>query len=294
MFRVTCLVLSVFLAFSVSSFSYAQQEHGWPTLGLTAGGYSMGSSSGLGGQALYGVKLGYEINGNNIAERLGIEAVYQRINGEEKSNSRDVDITIARLDLLYLFSPLKKVKKFTPFLTVGGGGFFVDGEGLSRRDPLIAYGVGGRFLLTPALDLRADLRQNLVFSDDVRSDYEYTLGLNYRFGVANKPKSKLESTDSDRDGVLDSKDKCADTPVGLKVDMKGCPVNAPDADDDGVPDYLDVCPETPEGLSVDSAGCYFDDDGDGVPNERDRCPANPPGFQVDENGCTKLIRRSEG
>jgi outer membrane protein OmpA-like peptidoglycan-associated protein len=34
-------------------------------------------------------------------------------------------------------------------------------------------------------------------------------------------------------------DKCPDSPKGVKVDEKGCPV---DSDGDGVPDYLDKCP----------------------------------------------------
>jgi OOP family OmpA-OmpF porin len=49
----------------------------------------------------------------------------------------------------------------------------------------------------------------------------------------------LLEPDSDGDGVGDSKDKCPNTPKGVKVDAVGCPF---DADGDGVPDYLDRCP----------------------------------------------------
>jgi len=59
--------------------------------------------------------------------------------------------------------------------------------------------------------------------------------------------------DSDNDGVLDNIDKCPDTPAGVKVDTKGCPI---DTDRDGVPDYLDKCPETPAGMPVDKEGCH--------------------------------------
>jgi len=58
--------------------------------------------------------------------------------------------------------------------------------------------------------------------------------------------------DSDGDGVIDSKDKCPNTPRGVKVDMSGCPL---DSDKDGVPDYKDKCPGTPQGVKVDSKGC---------------------------------------
>ena len=72
----------------------------------------------------------------------------------------------------------------------------------------------------------------------------------------------LLERDSDGDGVGDSKDKCPNTPKGVKVDSVGCPI---DSDGDGVPDYLDKCPDTPKGMPVDAAGCppvvegiYFD------------------------------------
>ncbi len=58
--------------------------------------------------------------------------------------------------------------------------------------------------------------------------------------------------DSDRDGVYDDRDRCANTPIGIGVDVDGCPV---DGDGDGVYDYLDKCPETMRGLTVDAQGC---------------------------------------
>jgi OmpA-OmpF porin, OOP family len=73
--------------------------------------------------------------------------------------------------------------------------------------------------------------------------------------------------DSDNDGVFDNYDyrydlhfitpqyydKCpTSTPIGVKVDKYGCPL---DTDKDGVPDYLDKCPGTPAGVKVDQDGC---------------------------------------
>lgn len=59
--------------------------------------------------------------------------------------------------------------------------------------------------------------------------------------------------DSDGDGVPDNKDKCPNTPRGVKVDVFGCPL---DADRDGVANYLDQCPNTPLGATVDARGCW--------------------------------------
>ena len=62
----------------------------------------------------------------------------------------------------------------------------------------------------------------------------------------------LTAADSDRDGVPDDRDKCPDTPRGVKVDSMGCPI---DTDGDGVPDYQDACPGTPAGAKIDANGC---------------------------------------
>jgi len=88
--------------------------------------------------------------------------------------------------------------------------------------------------------------------------------------------------DSDRDGVPDSLDACPNTPLGAKVDARGCPI---DSDHDGVPDGIDKCPDTPAGAVVDANGCSVDSDHDGVPDGLDKCPDTPAGATVDGNGC---------
>jgi OOP family OmpA-OmpF porin len=88
--------------------------------------------------------------------------------------------------------------------------------------------------------------------------------------------------DSDGDGIIDSLDQCPDTPKGVMVDAKGCPL---DTDGDGVYDYLDQCPNTPRGVKVDTKGCPLDTDGDGVYDYLDQCPDTPQGVKVDTKGC---------
>jgi outer membrane protein OmpA-like peptidoglycan-associated protein len=138
--------------------------------------------------------------------------------------------------------------------------------------------------------------------------------LQFTAGVrANIGKAK----DTDGDGVSDKKDKCPDTPAGVKVDLNGCPVDTdgdgvadyldkcpdvkglaslqgcPDADNDGVADNDDKCPNTPAGVKVDASGCPLDADGDKVPDYLDKCPNTPAGVQVDANGCP-LDRDGDG
>ena len=77
-------------------------------------------------------------------------------------------------------------------------------------------------------------------------------------------------------------DQCPDTPRGVSVDSRGCPV---DSDGDGVTDDVDQCPDTPRGAPVDGNGCELDSDGDGVRDSQDECPDTAAGAQVDIRGC---------
>lgn len=78
--------------------------------------------------------------------------------------------------------------------------------------------------------------------------------------------------DSDKDGVTDDLDECADTPSGAAVDEAGCPVVtepeeeevSTDTDGDGVLDEDDECANTPDGTEVDSTGCPVTDDDSAV------------------------------
>jgi len=94
--------------------------------------------------------------------------------------------------------------------------------------------------------------------------------------------------DADGDGVADINDKCPDTPKGVKVDAKGCPL---DQDKDGITDAMDKCPDTPAGVTVDKNGCPVDTDGDGVADYLDNCPsvAGPK----ENKGCPVIEKVTE-
>jgi len=267
----------------------AQERHGWPSLTLAGGGYSFSGSSDLNAASLYGVTLGYEINGTSLRNRFGIEAVYRQMETEEKDNDIDIDVSLLRLDCLYLFDPLEKAKNLTPFLTIGVGGRFIDRDSDSDSDFLVAYGFGAKLPLSTALALRADVRHIQVFDDERQDDFECLLGFQYSFGKARQVEEKSKArVDSDGDGVFDGRDKCPNTPMGLNVNQIGCPINPPDMDKDGIPDYLDKCPDSGSVDSVDKNGCLVDSDNDGVPDKFDKCPNNPPGFDVNVDGCMEI------
>lgn len=78
-------------------------------------------------------------------------------------------------------------------------------------------------------------------------------------------------------------------PLVSAVPVTAAPAPEPekvmDSDGDGVPDNLDECPNTPEGVRVNARGCPIDSDADGVPDYLDECPGTAAGVQVDERGC---------
>jgi OOP family OmpA-OmpF porin len=133
--------------------------------------------------------------------------------------------------------------------------------------------------MTDHIHLRGDVRHVLPF-DENHNNLSAVLGLTFDWGE----KEKQPLKDSDKDGVFDHKDQCPDTPIGVRVDRWGCPI---DKDRDGVPDYEDKCPNTPPNTKVDKTGCSVvrDSDGDGIKDSKDKCPDTPKGTKVDRYGC---------
>lgn len=69
------------------------------------------------------------------------------------------------------------------------------------------------------------------------------------------------------------------------LESKSLKENIQDQDKDGVEDAKDKCPNTPEGIKVNKKGCELDSDGDGIFDSKDSCPNTKIGFIVDEKGC---------
>ncbi|MBX2930426.1 MAG: OmpA family protein [Chitinophagaceae bacterium] len=84
------------------------------------------------------------------------------------------------------------------------------------------------------------------------------------------PPKKVEPVDTDKDGIVDSLDKCPTVPGIAKYD--GCPI--PDTDNDGINDEEDKCPTVPGVAKYH--GCPIPDtDKDGINDEEDKCPTVP-------------------
>ena len=151
-------------------------------------------------------------------------------------------------------------------------------------------GLGGRVGLTPLLMVRGEVaiypnkgKRTVPLSDPPDTEpvsftnYGLNVGLSLMLGSKPIP-------DSDGDGILNNRDRCAGTPAGAQVDGRGCPA---DSDGDGVANGVDRCQNTAVGALVDAAGCTQDSDDDNIADGIDKCPDTEAGVLVDASGCPK-------
>jgi outer membrane protein OmpA-like peptidoglycan-associated protein len=212
----------------------------------------------------------------------GIALEGQATWGPSKADSlpRQPDnFTMYGLDLRWSLRPADA--RAVPFLLFGAG--YGKSHTSGHRPDVLERGAAtvGVGLLQNVLNERAYLRfeaRDIMFRDRDQQGFSnhvaVTAGLQWSFLGKEK--------DQDLDHVRDWLDQCPNTPIGAKVDAKGCPI---DTDGDGVFDGIDQCVSTPRGCKVDAKGCPIDTDGDGVCDGLDRCPGTPKGAIVDAEGC---------
>ena len=224
-----------------------------------------------------GATLGWRLQSWLVMEGQGFIATSKADSFPEQ----DLSFFSYGLDLRLNMRPGEN--RVVPFLLVG----FANGtssttgtppEDLSRGAPSLGLGT----LLNlghQRMYLRLQVRDTWFRergSKEFSQHFGATAGLHWVLG--GKPK------DTDLDGIREWLDECAQTPIGAKVDAKGCPV---DSDGDAVWDGLDQCEGTPRGCTVDKHGCPGDGDGDGVCDGLDTCADTPKGATVDATGCPR-------
>jgi outer membrane protein OmpA-like peptidoglycan-associated protein len=220
-----------------------------------------------------------------LPAHFSVEGEGSVVGSEAKIGGTSVSVKTFSLSALYnfLLGP-----RNTLYLKAGGGTtrYGSDCPGPSEPAPDFACGsigtlvlaTGARIALTPTLMVRGEGQFNRN-SGESRKFSNVGLNLGLSLMVGSKP-----IDDSDGDGVLNNRDRCANTPSGAQVDSRGCPS---DDDNDGVPNGVDRCPTTSVGATVDAGGCTRDSDGDNIADGLDRCPDTPAGVLVDPRGCPK-------
>ena len=128
-------------------------------------------------------------------------------------------------------------------------------------------------------------------------DRAFWCGLNFETAFSDRMSVQVKAEtapfnpnkDTDGDGVADSFDDCANTPVGTTVDVFGCP----DQDGDGISDVDDECPTDPTNTcnentsGTEQGNCYdnIDNDGDGYTDWADAdCNGKGGSNDVDNDG----------
>lgn len=272
--------------------------------GLSVGGHLFSDSTELGvadDELQPGPESGFLIGGRlgfGLTSRFAVEA--EAVIVPTKSDLSGDGATVlgfrgqARVNVL--------TGSFRPFLVAGWGGQMLStsaAEMENDTDQAYHWGAGFALELTSALDLRLDLRHLIVpdrTASGATSDFELSAGVAFRFGKGSSsneqgrlevadgeprgrrrpaPEVKLKPTasDSDGDGLVDSKDQCPNQAEDMDQfqDEDGCADL--DNDGDGIVDSADQCPDQPE-----TKNGYLDDDGCA-----DQSPTDLVGFTFQRN-----------
>jgi len=285
-----------------------------------AGGYLFEGQQVMGGNALYGMNLGYQFSKNWAARIGGAYGEFQHAYLDNKyyaEHIEDVDVMIGYLDLMFIYPIFNNVE---PYFLLGAGDLNLDLQDIDQKHfPFIKYGAGLTIKVNDYLGVWGEFSHNLVHEDqeivnqpgdEYRNNALYVGGISFYLGegsnfsqnhqartqkkyqtaIPNVPRDDIlydidgNPWDSDGDGVNEQNDRCAGTPSGVPVDTLGCPF---DKDKDGVFDYRDHCKNTARYVTVNKFGCPKDSDSDGVYDMEDNCPDTPNEAIVDIKGCPK-------
>jgi OOP family OmpA-OmpF porin len=157
--------------------------------------------------------------------------------GTDTSGLVDTDIDLDHYKLNLLYDLDAKIGNFGTFLLGGIG----NTKFASDNETLLQYGAGVKYEISDNLEWRTAVRSNHFFDRERQdSDLGLDTSLVFYFGggeTRSRPAapSRAAATpaaapstpsvaDADRDGVPDSRDRCADTPRNYAVDANGCPI----------------------------------------------------------------------
>jgi len=248
------------------------------------------------GYPVYGVELQYNKKDWFLSPELFV--IYTDSgNAEYDASAKETDILRAGVNGVKIYN---ENGIFQPFAKAGLGMEKMDylEEG-NKNSLFVDAGAGVKIPLMDHLALKLEAIYMLKENDN-RWDNNAIVqaGLTFGFGAQAEKKAPVAAVvapvvidgDDDNDGVLNSKDICPNTAVGVKVGERGCFLDGDD-DNDGVLNTVDKCPTTAANTKVDAEGCKLDgdDDNDGVLNSKDICPNTPLGEAVNEDGCSKII-----
>lgn len=221
------------------------------------------------------VTIGFGI-GRFFSEHVSFELEFDRIDSDLTAPpgffSNDFNAKSLGIFGRYHFGDSDQ--KVRPYLGFGAGGTYrqaFDGGISGDKDTAIflspiaglAFNINDKFGARLQAAWRTDLGNDSLLNQNRYDDFLFTAGLSYKFGtrtiptpppppaapVAPPPPPAPVDGDNDRDGVLNSKDKCPNTRAGAVVDVDGCEVQII-IDLPGVNFAFDSARLTPESFAI--------------------------------------------
>ena len=270
---------------STSVFSQDQENPFNPKFTLGSGLYTLtgdiqSESLGLLNASRVGFNAGmkFELSDNIDVSLLMIKTTFSAKNNNNELFSSDVDGF--GLHLGYTVNQIFKQSKISPLLSLGVQNFNVRNDGVNSSAITVPLGFGLRMNVTDRLQFDIVMNFGMGLGDiDMSKESEgnpdsyksVNFTVHYDLFTPKQKEityvddsyyvdvdfAKLESEDEDGDLVADIDDFCPKTPIGVKVDDNGCPL---DDDKDGIANYLDYQKNTVEGSIVDEKGVQLTDE----------------------------------
>ncbi|MGB1248516.1 MAG: OmpA family protein [Chitinophagales bacterium] len=165
----------------------------------------------------------------------------------------------------------------------------------TRILPTLVIGAGLDFKVSKRVDLALEYRMSKHFTDyldGVKTETAtdkmsyLSMGLNFKIGKNDEPTYWTNPLISDYDNMAQMRKDVTPSQIEEMLERK---LDSLDTDGDGVLDKFDVEVATPRGASVDAKGRAIDSDKDGVPDIYDIEPDTEPGAQVDVVGRTIVV-----
>ena len=238
------------------------------------------STNSLLGNMGYRAGMRLNLSGNTDASLLfSNTSIFER--NEDLSFESNIDAIGVHFG--YTLNSILKQSRISPYLNAGLQSLSfktLSNNSWSEKESIIAIpiGFGLRLNISERIDLDATINYTIAMGDIDKSEE----GNSDKFMSANftihydlftsKPKENIFVDDSyyadvnfkvmdveDEDGdlVVDVDDYCPKTPIGVKVNQFGCPL---DTDNDGIADYIDQEKNTLKGAVVDEKGVQLTDD----------------------------------
>ncbi|MBT3612612.1 MAG: outer membrane beta-barrel protein [Flavobacteriales bacterium] len=224
----------------------------------------------------------------NISQNVDASFLFSNTSFFEKNEdaSFESNVNAVGLHFGYTLNSAFKQSRINPYLTAGLQSLSFKTLNESNQSKwtdiestiAIPLGLGLRLNISERIDLDATINYTIAMSDidkSVEDNSDKFISANFTVHYdlfTPKPNQNIylddsyyadvnfnamDIEDADGDLVLDVDDYCPKTPIGVKVNQFGCPL---DGDNDGIPDYIDQEKHTLEGAIVDEKGVQLTDD----------------------------------